>query len=125
MDPTDRCEDVDECLVGIDDCEGVAVCNNTQGSFTCECPAGYRRRPEDPPTTCVDADECGARAVGLPPQFWNDCDIGATCENTEGGFVCRCPPPHVGSGTAASPCEYFNECEFGTHSCRHAPLFSK
>ena len=31
--------DIDECLLGTSGCE--RLCNNTQGSYTCSCPAGY------------------------------------------------------------------------------------
>ena len=33
--------DIDECTVGTDDCDTVAVCNNTVGGFTCSCMSGY------------------------------------------------------------------------------------
>ncbi|VDK71684.1 unnamed protein product [Litomosoides sigmodontis] len=34
--------DIDECVMGTHDCNPVAHCNNTPGSFTCVCPTGYR-----------------------------------------------------------------------------------
>lgn len=37
--------DIDECalaaVTGLQACQGEADCNNTPGSFTCSCPAGY------------------------------------------------------------------------------------
>ena len=33
--------DVDECVSGIDDCDGNADCMNTESSFTCQCSSGY------------------------------------------------------------------------------------
>lgn len=33
--------DVDECTLGLDNCDAVATCTNTAGSYTCACPAGY------------------------------------------------------------------------------------
>lgn len=34
-----KCEDVDECLSGISDCQH--ICINTAGGFNCECEFGY------------------------------------------------------------------------------------
>ena len=33
--------DVDECSSDTDDCSDLATCTNTDGSFVCECVAGY------------------------------------------------------------------------------------
>ena len=33
--------DIDECVSGTDDCDVNAECNNTVGSFTCICYAGF------------------------------------------------------------------------------------
>ena len=33
--------DVDECDLDADDCHANATCNNTIGSYTCECNIGY------------------------------------------------------------------------------------
>lgn len=68
----------------------------------CECPPGYRGDG----TWCADIDECEEHA--------DDCGIGASCENTEGGFECRCPSGLVGDGLS---CEDVDECEDGTHDC--------
>ena len=35
------CFDLDECTTCVDDCDYNAVCNNTFGSFTCECQNGW------------------------------------------------------------------------------------
>ena len=35
------CEDVDECLLGKDDCAAAATCTNTTGSFECDCNPGF------------------------------------------------------------------------------------
>ena len=33
--------DIDECILGTDNCDANAACTNTIGSFTCACNAGY------------------------------------------------------------------------------------
>jgi hypothetical protein len=33
--------DINECTRGLADCDSVATCANTAGSFTCTCMAGY------------------------------------------------------------------------------------
>ena len=41
MDPNGRnCNDIDECLLGTDDCDEYATCDNTDGGYTCTCNAG-------------------------------------------------------------------------------------
>ena len=41
--------DVDECKANQHDCQAPATCQNTIGSFTCQCPAGYKT---DTRTSC-------------------------------------------------------------------------
>ena len=33
--------DIDECVLGTDNCDDNATCTNTMGSFECECLPGY------------------------------------------------------------------------------------
>lgn len=71
-------QDLDECKVRPDVCKG-GRCINTDGSFRCECPAGYIL--DHSGLQCVDADECAQ-----DPRI---CGNG-TCTNTPGGYECRC-----------------------------------
>ena len=34
------CNDINECLLGTDDCDQLASCTNTAGSWTCKCNNG-------------------------------------------------------------------------------------
>lgn len=36
-----RCEDIDECAAGLDDCDANASCDNTNGGYSCSCDDGY------------------------------------------------------------------------------------
>uniref|UniRef100_A0A4W3GDQ1 Fibrillin-2-like n=1 Tax=Callorhinchus milii TaxID=7868 RepID=A0A4W3GDQ1_CALMI len=69
--------DMNECLEN----PGICVnghCINTDGSFRCECPFGYKL--DYTGVNCVDTDECN---IGNP------CGNG-TCSNVIGGFECAC-----------------------------------
>ena len=48
------CKDIDECGLDLDDCNDTEVCENTQGSYECVCPAGQ---------IYEDDDQCVARYV--------------------------------------------------------------
>uniref|UniRef100_A0A3Q3EIF5 Fibrillin-1 n=1 Tax=Labrus bergylta TaxID=56723 RepID=A0A3Q3EIF5_9LABR len=85
--------DVDECLNN--PCTN-GQCINTDGSFRCECPMGYRLDIRG--VTCEDTNEC---------EIGNPCGNG-TCTNVIGGFECACD-----DGFEPGPmmtCEDINEC---------------
>ncbi|CAK8693060.1 unnamed protein product [Clavelina lepadiformis] len=73
-----HCTDINECEIMRGLCEG-GTCVNTDGSFRCECPKGFRYNPVT--HQCIDIDECSETVV---------CS-GGECVNTEGGFICECP----------------------------------
>ncbi|XP_070536985.1 mucin-like protein [Ptychodera flava] len=91
--------DVDECQQGSHDCDEVAICTNTIGSYICTCPAGYRGDG----TYCEDIDEC---EEGL-----DACYGGATCKNTEGSYECICPK-------GVDDCKDIDECALGLDDCQ-------
>lgn len=71
-----KCEDIDECsLPGV--CQ--YQCRNTNGSYECLCPKGYRLENG---RDCADVDECLENNGGC---------IGGECFNHNGGYECRCP----------------------------------
>nr|CAB3245049.1 fibrillin-2 [Phallusia mammillata] len=72
-----HCTDINECEIMPGLCEG-GECVNTDGSFTCNCPQGYKY--DTTMHRCVDVDECRSSSV---------CTDG-TCINEDGGFRCEC-----------------------------------
>ena len=68
-----ECLDVDECTENNQLCSG-GKCINTDGSYHCQCPPGFR----DNGGRCVDVDECEIQN-GNCQKF---------CINTKGQFLC-------------------------------------
>ncbi|CAM4730920.1 unnamed protein product [Leuciscus chuanchicus] len=92
----DTREDLNECVENPEICVN-GRCINTDGSFRCECPAGYTLHHTG--TRCDDIDEC---SVGNP------CGNGS-CSNVIGAFECVCE-----EGFEPGPmmsCEDVNECD--------------
>ncbi|KAK7903864.1 hypothetical protein WMY93_016471 [Mugilogobius chulae] len=72
--------DIDECL-NETICGNNGMCENTDGSFRCQCDQGYTNPPGDL-TRCVDMNEC-EMSEALCGE--------ALCENHDGSFLCFCP----------------------------------
>ncbi|XP_061898280.1 latent-transforming growth factor beta-binding protein 1-like isoform X2 [Entelurus aequoreus] len=72
--------DVDECL-NKTICWSHSFCENTDGSYRCQCDQGYTNPTEDP-SKCVDVNEC-EMSLALCGE--------ALCENFDGSFLCICP----------------------------------
>ncbi|CAH3147943.1 unnamed protein product, partial [Porites lobata] len=75
--------DLDECQ-SPDACQASHVCNNTAGSYRCECLTGFAtdsgaQDPLDP--VCIDVNEC------LTPDV---CAANFICFNTVGSYRCVC-----------------------------------
>jgi len=84
------CVDLDECAgegAG-HDCHPVAVCTNSDGSFTCDCAEGFNGDG----WTCVDLDECAGEGEG------HDCHLNALCTNSDGSYTCDCAEGYSGDG---------------------------
>ncbi|ELV11784.1 Hemicentin-2 [Tupaia chinensis] len=88
------CTDLDECRAR-SLCPH--ACRNTEGSYQCLCPAGYRLLPSG--KNCQDIDECEEEGI--------QCGPGRMCFNTRGSYQCvdtPCPATYrqgSGPGTAA------------------------
>ncbi|GFS46965.1 hemicentin-1 [Trichonephila inaurata madagascariensis] len=78
------CQDIDECE---DKAKCQHLCENTQGSYRCTCPPGYRLGQSG--KTCLDIDECLESNI--------DCGPDRMCFNMRGSYECietPCPPTY-------------------------------
>ena len=143
----DNGEDFDECSMLDNLCE-YGTCINTDGSYRCECPTGYKLDAEG--KACIDDNECvssGERICGNGTctnkvgGFECSCNVGFTpgpqgicedinecvessvlcafrCHNTPGSYRCVCP-----YGYAVAPdgshCEDIDECSTAANNCRY------
>nr|CAB3245017.1 fibrillin-1-like [Phallusia mammillata] len=89
---------VDPALVRT--CHSIASCGNINGSFNCDCPAGYMGDGTD----CQDRNEC------------EDFDAStANCNNTNGSFECVCREGFTGDD--CNHCTDIDECENNSAGC--------
>ncbi|XP_057313963.1 uromodulin-like [Hydractinia symbiolongicarpus] len=112
--------DLNECLLGSDDCHKDANCENTYGRFKCTCLEGLKGNGtycEDIPECSINSHECNKNATcveqyasyscfcntGYQGNGYNCSDIdecssnelhichsNASCRNTDGSYICRC-----------------------------------
>ncbi|MBT9561023.1 MAG: hypothetical protein IV100_33675 [Myxococcales bacterium] len=117
-----RCDDVDECADGTDECGPNTVCVNTVGSYECDCAPGFVLvggvcisichsapfgTPCDDGDPCTGADTCQKGVCGGLPVLCvddgNPCTQEAKCDPDTG--LCVAPPIPDGS-----PCEDGDKC---------------
>ena len=77
------CVDIDECTKQTV-CPENAECQNTEGSYSCNCFEGFQG------DYCTDVDECNKT---------NSCDFNAKCQNTDGSYMCSCKQGYYGTGS--------------------------
>uniref|UniRef100_A0A6A7G299 Fibrillin-2-like isoform X4 n=2 Tax=Hirondellea gigas TaxID=1518452 RepID=A0A6A7G299_9CRUS len=102
------CIDIDECASNVHECSGGQTCSNRQGTYTCQCPSGYRLNHL---RQCQDIDECTS--------FYGPaCSSNAVCENTPGSFQCNC---HDGFTKieGGRTCVDVDECSSDPNVCHH------
>lgn len=76
-------------------CKAPATCSVKDGKAHCSCPSGYDD-PKGDGSECKDKDECANDDA-------NDCAKHATCNNTPGGYECKCnAPAYKGDGKSCS-----------------------
>ncbi|KAM4625043.1 latent-transforming growth factor beta-binding protein 2-like [Polymixia lowei] len=85
--------DIDEC-VNETICGNHGFCENTDGSFRCQCDRGYANPPGDM-GSCVDVNEC-EMSLALCGE--------ALCENFDGSFLCICPNDNEEFDPVTSQC---------------------
>jgi alpha-tubulin suppressor-like RCC1 family protein/subtilisin family serine protease len=93
---------VDECALGIDDCDVNATCNDDPVGFRCACKPGYAGDGRH----CADVDECAGGTA--------QCAVEAQCVNNAGGYACSCPSGYMGNGFT---CTDIDECLSGAAQC--------
>ncbi|KAL9961213.1 hypothetical protein ACROYT_G030116 [Oculina patagonica] len=93
-------KDYNECGDFSYDCPVNATCVNSDGSYSCQCPVGYRLGGNN----CTDVDECSVPV----------CDVNANCQNTPGSFVCSCKVGFSGDGKT---CTDVDECSASISVC--------
>ena len=108
-----ECSDTDECTSSPCIVQNT-VCNNTIGSYVCECRLGFRQEDTDysyyydqEPFKCVDIDECMETRNACPPY--------SNCSNVPGSFVCLCQTGFT--MTRQKTCVDVNECVDGQVRC--------
>ena len=88
------CIDIDECKTGIAECN--QICNNTIGSYKCDCHKGYELKENK--KTCIDINECNTEKGGCSQ----------LCVNTLGSYYCRCEDGyHLGSDKKSCEDDYY------------------
>ncbi|XP_054980117.1 LOW QUALITY PROTEIN: hemicentin-2 [Sorex araneus] len=96
------CTDLDECRVP-SLCQH--ACQNTEGSYRCLCPAGYRLLPSG--KNCQDINECEEDGI--------DCAPGQMCFNTRGSYQCVDTPCPATYRQGSSPGTCYRRC---SRDCR-------
>ncbi len=112
----DGCNDVNECTNTPGLC-GAGTCNNTPGSYSCTCQAGFSFNG----TTCVDINECTTNIAALK----HDCKGSSTCLNTVGSYECKCAIGFFYNGTTCTEIDrcaepLLNTCK-GRSTCVNIP----
>ncbi|KAM8972457.1 uncharacterized protein RCH25_018146 [Pelodytes ibericus] len=102
--------DIDKCSYSPPPCTAPAVCTNTLGNFSCNCPVGYvtHAQKDNNLTLCEDIDEC---SQSPPP-----CTPPAVCTNTQGNFSCNCPKGYKNT-SEKDICEDIDECSYSPPPC--------
>jgi len=137
----DECQDLDECTLGLDDCDTFASCINTNGSFRCECMEGFQdterictkyhcRNQTNRATssnvgnntatseelcTCVgEYMNTGRTCVDVDECKWSifHCPPATPiCQNLIGGYECKC------DAVDNSSCDPVNPCDSSNNTC--------
>ena len=91
---------MNECTLGLFECDENALCSNRPGDYACICNAGFETIQKDDVIGCKDVDECRLELANCP-------EIGSVYNNTAGSFTCMCSEGFFGDGLTYSD---VNEC---------------
>ncbi|XP_042784615.1 adhesion G protein-coupled receptor E5 isoform X1 [Panthera leo] len=114
----ENCDDINECGPPLAvSCGKFADCQNTEGSYHCECSPGYQLASgaktfrNESENTCQGVDKCQ-----LKPRL---CKGRSICINTQGNYTCRCPPGLELNLSDPNVCSDVNECTSGQNPCHN------
>ncbi|XP_065187256.1 uncharacterized protein LOC135817895 isoform X4 [Sycon ciliatum] len=83
----DRCQsEVDQCMMGLHNCDSEATCMDTTHGFTCQCWSGLAGNGTI--GNCADINEC----------LTSPCHTDGVCTNTHRSYNCTCKDGYVGNG---------------------------
>ena len=91
------CNDINECDASLDPPTCDHSCNNSEGSFNCECYTGF--------VAPADVDECADDAAL--------CEDSADCENNDGSFTSECHTGFEAGASETESCNDIDECFAG------------
>ncbi|XP_044176626.1 fibrillin-2-like isoform X1 [Acropora millepora] len=97
--------DINECEKR-DTCGGEANCENTFGSYKCNCGKGYEYSAKR--RDCFDIDECREPSI---------CGPNANCTNQPSTYVCSCMQGYESKNKRKLNCTDIDECMTQTHKC--------
>ncbi|KAM4749160.1 adhesion G protein-coupled receptor E5 [Rhinophrynus dorsalis] len=115
------CIDINECREKTHNCSAFTHCNNTAGSYFCECDRGFQSAsnttilcPKENKTDnrCYDIDECRESPSLCGPH--------SICRNFPSSFTCFCQVGYRDNSTAGSKitqCVDINECRLSPSLC--------
>ncbi|XP_054897620.1 adhesion G protein-coupled receptor E5 [Poeciliopsis prolifica] len=105
-----KCEDINECNEVPEFCGNHAKCINTNGSYYCECSAGFHNKKGIPSFTvqegqCTDINECLDNNTTCGPH--------GTCNNVIGHYKCVCNAGYESADASnnTAHCRDIDECE--------------
>ncbi len=91
-----NCIDINECEdPEMYSCPPHAHCENTIGSYRCDCDQGFEKGEDE--YMCQDIDECERET--------HNCSPHALCQNLVGSFDCTCKEGFTGDGRVCTPTE--------------------
>ncbi|XP_058583691.1 adhesion G protein-coupled receptor E5 isoform X3 [Neofelis nebulosa] len=117
----ENCDDINECGPPLAvSCGKFADCQNTEGSYHCECSPGYQLASgaktfrNESENTCQGVDKCQ-----LKPRL---CKGRSICINTQGNYTCGCPPGLELNLSDPNVCSDVDECSSWPPACHNSTV---